>query len=222
VLLGSPLLGRAQATEPAPAPRYYMGLAAYSSYYQEFGAQPYGGTGTFRAPVQFTAGYQVRPRLALQVGVAYSGARYSYDNEYSYYSGSNSSPAYSRYQSSGRVRVTSVSLLSRYTLTRKVAHRVQFDAVGGFGLEHGRGSYSTTQSDSLAGSLQTKSNSSRGTQNIVVATLGVGVRYRLSPRFELNLDLLANHTTPLNSPSNRTEGLTSSLALGLRYRFGTR
>jgi opacity protein-like surface antigen len=223
LLLGSPLLGRAQATEPAPSPRYYVGLAAYNSYYQGFGSKAYGnGNGSLRLPVQLTAGYQVRPRLALQVGVAYSTARYSYDNEFIYYSKTGSLPLYSRYQGSVRLRATSVSLLSRYTLTRNLAHRVQFDALAGFGLEHDRGYIRRTQSDSIAGRLQTTSYSGRGSQNFFLLTLGAGVRYRLTQHLELNLDVMANHTVPFFSPASRIDEITSSAALGLRYRFGTR
>jgi hypothetical protein len=40
-------------------------------------------------------------------------------------------------------------------------------------------------------------------------------------RFELNLDVMANHTVPALTSGYRI-GLTSSAALGLRYRFGTR
>lgn len=219
-LLAATLPSHAQTSADAPAAlRYYVGVAAYSSYFQEFGKQPYGET-SFRAPVQLTAGFQVRPRLAVQLGVAYSGATYSYDFTGYSYSDPSVRPVYFHNQGRQTVRVTSVSLLSRYTLTRNPAHRLQFDALAGVSLEHGSGYHRGSQADSLGGTLNTSNFSSRGSQNLFVLNFGLGTRYRLTPRFELNFDLMANSVLP--GSSYRIQGLTSTAALGLRYRFGKR
>jgi hypothetical protein len=220
LLLTAALPTFAQTTPTTPAaPRYYVGVAAYSSYFQEFGKQPYANAG-FRAPVQLTAGFQVRPRIALQLGVAYSGATYSYDFTGYSYSDPSVRPVYFHNQGRQTVRTTSVSLLSRYTLTRNPAHRLQFDALAGISLEHGSGYHRGSQTDSLGGTLNTNNFSSRGSQNLLVLNFGLGTRYRLTPRFELNFDLMANSVLP--GSSYRIQGLTSTAALGLRYRFGKR
>ena len=81
LLLGAALPGRAQTTETPPTRRFYVGLGAYSSLYQSVGYQALSSqsrTG-FRVPMQFTAGYQLRPRLAVQVGLVYTNNTYNYD-----------------------------------------------------------------------------------------------------------------------------------------------
>ncbi|SFP70657.1 outer membrane protein [Hymenobacter arizonensis] len=217
-LLALPMLSRAQTPvlEPAPTPKFYVGLAAYSSYYQNFGGKA-ARNSSVRLPVQLTAGYQLGPRISLQVGVAHSRANYSYDNEFIYYPEPNNAPQYSRFQGSIRSQVTSVSLLSRYTLTRNLAHRVQFDALAGAGLENGSGNSRSTRSDSIAGGLQITNYSSRGSRNLFLLTLGAGVRYRLNPRLDLNFDITTNRS--VGDPYYNV-GFTGSAALGVRYRFG--
>ena len=226
LFLTSALPALAQTAPDAPAghgplPRFYVGLAAYSSYYQPLGGQPMGTTG-FRVPVQLTAGYQLRPRLAVQLGVAYSGSTSTYSNLGYQYIYTGTRPTYYNYENTQTVRRTSVSALARYTLTRNPAHRLQFDALGGIGLEHGSGYSRGSQSDSLSGSLQTTNYSFRGTQNVLVLTLGASARYRLNPRFELNFDLTTNYAVAdeVRTYVKSLQGFTGSAALGLRYRFG--
>ena len=218
-LLGAALPASAQTATPAPGPKFYVGLGAYSGYYQKLGGQFQGTTG-FAVPVQLTAGYQTSPRIALQLSVAYSGTTSSSASQGHLYSDPNTPPTYFAYQQLSTQRHTSVALLSRYTLTRNLAHRLQFDALAGFGFEHRSGYNRGTQSDSLTGSLQTTPYAYRGTANAFVLTFGGAARYRLNPRFELTLDVTASQTLPITSPANRIQGLTSSTALGLRYRFG--
>lgn len=223
LLLATVLPARAQTsteTPAAPLPgtaRYYVGLGLYSSYYQQLGGQ---ANRSVRLPVQLTAGYQLRPRLAVQVGMAYSGttARYAFTGR-TYGSG----PAgYIDYNSTLTFRVLSASVLARYTLTRNPAHRVQFDALGGFTLEYGSGFNRGTQADSLGGTRNVNSYSYRTSRNALLLTAGLGTRYRLSQRFELFYDLTLNKALTGPDPHPAPVGLTGSSALGLRYRFGRR
>ena len=127
LFLALPLLGHAQATapEPAPAPRFYVGLAAYSSDYQSIGSRRPGVTG-FAVPLQLTAGYQLRPRLAVQVGLAYSGSSYAYRGDGYFYNLNSPSNRgiYYNYSGKSNIRAASASVLARYTLTRKAGHRL--------------------------------------------------------------------------------------------------
>lgn len=167
-------------------------------------------------PVQLTAGYQLRPRLALELGVAYSGRTTTYAYE-GYYS-SGGTPYYYQRSNTATSRTTSVSALARYTLIRQPAHRLQVDALGGFTLLH-RNYYSRGfEGDDLSGSLQTKPFTVRSASTDLLLTAGRGLRYRLTPRFELNFDLATNYN--LTSPTVHNDGFTGSSALGLRYRFG--
>ena len=213
----APALAQTVADAPA-APRFYVGLAAYHSNYQNLASWRQGVSG-FRVPVQLTAGYQLRPRLALELGVAYSGhtIAYAYDGyRYDYTTGS-ASARYYQYSSTITGRTTSVSALARYTLTRQPAHRLQVDALGGFTLVHSSFYSRGFERDDLSGSPQPTSFAIRGTSNDLLLTAGLGLRYRLNPHFELNLDLTTNHN--LNHPTAYNR-FTGSTALGLRYRFG--
>ena len=220
LLLGSSLAGRAQASEATPAPRYYVGLAAYSSNYQPLGGNYYSGT---RIPFQLTAGYQLRPRLAVQVGVAYSGESYNYFNAGRYYTsaGAAASPyAYYEFQGRSQERNTSVALLARYTLTRKPQHRFQADLLGGFTLERERYSTLATQtySDSTRANIVTTNSDDTFRSNNLLLTAGASARYRFGRHLEAVLDFTLNQR--LTNTRDRYNSLTSATALGLRYRFG--
>ncbi len=221
LLLATPLLGHAQ-TAPAttPAPRYYVGLAAYTSYYQSVAGSGRQGDSGFPVPVQLTAGYQLRPRLALELGVAYSGHTGTLVNTFSYVDFNTGAPANAQSTLTIRRRRVSASVLARYTLTREPAKRLQFDALGGFTLLHDSYQYRGSQSTDLSGSLQTFPVDRRRAFNDLLLTAGLGVRYRLAPRLDLNFDFTANRNLTNPDYSNYLGGLTGSAALGLRYRFG--
>ena len=229
LLLGTTLPALAQTTPAATpaAPRYFVGLGAYSSYYQPLGGYTPYSSGGFRVPVQLTAGYQLSPRVAVQVGVAYSGGTSPYVLS-TLYQNATTGPNTTYYTLDGDYtqRQTSVSALARYTLTANPAHRLQFDALGGFTLErrssHSRG----TQTNYAPGSAATTSDYDFGhAQNTLLLTGGVGARYRLSSRFELTYDFTVNKAlndekNVYGNSINYTNYLTTSQALGLRFRFG--
>jgi hypothetical protein len=210
-----PALGHAQA--PAlPVPRYYVGLAAYSSAYQQLGGGVYRTT---RLPFQVSAGYQVRPRLAVQLGVAYSSA--SYDNSgsgrYFPYLGP-AGGVYQDYSYRGADRSTSLALLARYTLTRHLGQRVQVDALGGVTVEASHYTLTNAYSDSSQVPV-THRYEGRGTDWGVLLTAGPSVRCRLAQHVDALLDFTLNYNLNRgNSPGSSL--LTGATALGLRYRFG--
>ncbi|MCC3151982.1 outer membrane beta-barrel protein [Hymenobacter sp. BT770] len=208
LLLSVSLMGRAQNAdlEPKPAYRLYGDLAAYSSYFLPLGN--HSGTG-FGLPLQATLGYQLRPRLAVQVGVAYRAASGNSEGTILY---NGSSRAYANdYRNTN----LSVSVLGRYTLTRNPAHRLQFDVLGGMTLERHtfRGTGFYPDYDQPTGSVEFDRSSSN---NRYLLTAGASVRYQLSPRFELL------YTSTVNTDIRSFQQLTTSSALGLRYHFGRR
>ncbi|UOQ99513.1 porin family protein [Hymenobacter sp. 5317J-9] len=222
LLLALPCLSRAQTTEPAPVPKFYVGLGAYGSFYQSLGGR-FSNEKGFPVPLQLTAGYQLRPRLAVQLGVAYSGFTSRYDVEGYYFTADPAAPeAYYHYTSTSTRRNTSVSALARYTLTRKLAHRVQFDVLGGLTLEHYNGYARGTETQGYVNNLQVTNFDQRYVQNTLLLSAGASVRYRLTPRFDLNLDYTLNHSVLTGRPSRGLNSLTGAAALGLRYRFGQR
>jgi hypothetical protein len=220
LLLAAPLTGFAQSIAPVPAPRYYVGLAAYSSSYQPLGGSYYR---SLRLPIQLTAGYQLRPRLAVQVGVAYSGESYDYFDAGRYYttSGAAASPyAYYEFQGRNQERNTSVALLARYTLTRQPQHRFQADLLGGLTLERERYNALATRTyrDSTRTNVVTANSDDTVRNNNLLLTVGASARYRFGRHLEAVLDYTLNRR--LADTRDRYNALTSATALGLRYRFG--
>ena len=209
----------AQMAQTPPAPRFYVGLGLYSSFYQPLSGQ---ANRSVQLPVQLMAGYQLRPRLAVQVGVAYSGTTGHYFDTGFFYNPTNPKGAFFEYNATNTLRYASVSALARYTLTRKPAHRVQFDALGGFTLEHSNVLNRSTWADSLGGTRNVNSYGYRASRNTLLLTAGLGTRIRLSQRFGLFYDLTLNKALTGPDPHPAPARLTGSSALGLRYRFGRR
>ena len=207
----------AQMAQTPPAPRYYVGLGLYSSYYQPLSGQ---ANRSVQLPVQLTAGYQLRPRLAVQVGLAYSetSGRYAFVGR-TYGSGPT---GYIDFQSDHINRALSASVLARYTLTRNPARRLQFDALGGVGLERGTQFSRGTQADSLDGSYHFRSFATRQERTNLVLSGGLGTRLRLCSHLALTFDFTLNKALNNSAPSPAPAGLTGSSALGLRYQFGRR
>ncbi|WP_460504271.1 outer membrane beta-barrel protein, partial [Hymenobacter agri] len=172
-----------------------------------------------RVPVQLVGGYQLRPRLALQLGLAYSGNTAHYAGK-GYYASTASSSDYFDFDHTFTTRVLTVSALARYTLTANPAHRVQFDALGGLGLENGWNYSRGTQTDSLGGTRNTSSFSNQQAASVLLLTAGLGTRFRLSRHVELFYDFTLNRALTGEPPRPAPLGLTGSSALGVRYRFG--
>jgi hypothetical protein len=217
LLATAPLFALAQAVGPAPTPRYYVGLAAYSSAYQ--GLEGNAFRGGPRIPVQVAAGYQLRPRLAVQLGVAYSGVSYSTFGISRYFI-TQGAPAgvYFDYSSQRKERNTSVALLARYTLTRQPAHRLQVDVLGGATMEVEHYAYSSVNTDSLRVPV-TSRYAENGTNWAYLVTAGPSVRYRFGRHLEALLDFTLSYDFD-RSHRPYSSLLTGATALGLRYRFG--
>lgn len=212
LLVSTPLLSVAQSSpvapaDAAPAHRFYVGLSAYTSQHETWGSrngQP------FTYPVQVTVGYQLRPRLALQLSAVSAGTSSSFSSVLPQANGT-----LVPYTRTADNRSTSISALARYTLTRNPANRLQVDGLGGFTLHHysfdGKGAY--LDSNAPTG-IATYDQHSRTTD--VLLTGGVSVRYRLSSRFEAVVD------GTLSTSLRAARDLTPAGAVGVRYNFGRR
>jgi hypothetical protein len=212
LLLGAPLASLAQSADPAPGPGYqfYGGLALYADGGQALGRFH---NGRFNSPVQATLGYQLRPRLAVQVGLAYSGAKG--DDSYSDdYIDSNANLASYTSNVSYSRRAYSTSVLARYTLTRKATHRFQVDALGGPSFDHFASRFVSTQTTTSQGTIDISVYDQSYRYNNLLVNLGPSFRYRFGGRVEAVYDLLFNVSLTDNHRAD------ASMALGLRYRFG--
>lgn len=214
LLLSLPLASSAQSAAPTPTPRYYVGLAAYSSKYQYVGGNSWR---ELRVPVQVTAGYQLQPRLAVQLGVAYSQSTFDYSKQGSAGYPPGSLIIADKYFGKAIWRHTSVSVLGRYTLLAPSTHRLQADLLGGVALETERHTvgYQYTAIDSTNAVYSSSQNTGGYTYAIWLFTAGLSTRYRVSRHLEAVLDGTINARLASLASTPSLSG-----ALGLRYRFG--
>lgn len=215
LLLGAPFLGHAQSPGLPITPHFYSGLGVYSSSHQNLGSW---GNGQTRIPVQAVVGYQVRSRVAVQLGLAYNGnsADYAYSTSYSSYYPAPPSTV-TDYAGRYTERSATTSLLVRYTLTRQAAHRFQADVLGGakFEYSHYQNKGTETTHDQAAPVITTYEYPSIDTQ--LAVSLGVGLRYRLASRLEATYDWTFDQ--PLYGSFYGGKRLQATMALGLRYHF---
>lgn len=207
-LLLAPLLGQAQApvaANPAPEYRFYAGAGAYTSPHEYWGRR-YETPATH--PVQVALGYQLRPRLALELNAVTAASRGSAAGQVPQATGAPVS-----YAQTYASRSTSVAVLARYALTCTPARRLQVDGVGGLTLHRFSFDGASTYSDRNApgGFMHYEQHSRDGD---VLLTAGVSVRYRLCP----HLEAVGDGTL---SPRS-VHDLTAAAAAGLRYNFGRR
>ena len=217
LLLSVPYSSQAQDSQPVLASKFYVGLAAYSGPYQTF-STTYRYRDNINIPVQATIGYQLRPRLAVQLGLTYSGYKNKFEREYDYISIDNYKIHYNG-NTITTVRTFSTALLMRYTLTRKPAHHFQFDVVGGLTLMHQGVRLTGNETYSYADYPQSPStiieHNDSYPYNRLNASLGPEFRYRFGQLLEVVSDILFN--LPITGTYH---DLDSSLALGLRYHLG--
>ncbi|RZJ89891.1 MAG: hypothetical protein EOO60_09540, partial [Hymenobacter sp.] len=185
ILLGSSATAQAQSAEPVSAPHFYGGLGVYSSSHHNLSSW---GNGA-RIPVQALLGYQWRPRLAVQLGVAYSGnhSDYTYSTSYSSY---YPTPPSTLTDVAGTYteRSTTISLLARYTLTRKLAHRFQADALGGIKVEYSRYRDAGTYTTHAQATPAVTPFEYPATYNSTLLSLGISLRYRMVSQLEAVYD----------------------------------
>ena len=216
VLLELPFAGSAQSADGA-APHFYGGLGVYTSSHQNLSSW---GSGSARIPVQAVVGYQLRPRLAVQLGLAYSGNRsnYAYASSYSSYYPAPPSTV-TDIDGTYTERSTTTSLLARYTLTRKPAHRFQADLLGGAKFEYSRyhdvGTY--TSHDQPTPVVTPFDYPSSYTSALL--SLGPSLRCRLVSRLEAVYDLTFDLPVA-GGHAYYSPRLQATMALGLRYHFG--
>jgi len=216
-LLGLALTSHAQSVALLPAPHFYGGLGVYSSSRQNLGSW---NLNKSRIPVQAVVGYQLRPRLAVQLGVAYSGN----SDDYAYstsYSSTYPPPPSALVDFAGRYkeRFTTATLLARYGLTRKPGHRFQADVLGGAKFEYARYTDAGTRTTYDQAAPVATAYESPSTYTQPTLSLGFGLRYRLVSQLEVAYDFTFDLPVFRNDYYYSSRLQTSS-SLGLRYHFG--
>lgn len=203
-----PLASFAQTAAPAPfKPQLFVGLGVAAGSPQS----PVASFDNTLSPL-LTVGVQLQPRLALQASAQYHQRKDSYLHPGLFYfnGGLHQGISYSNSQQ----RTIAVPVLVRYALTRRPEQRLQVDALGGFTLARDTYQSNATTVDSLQNTVN-NSNYDYANNNFYL-NLGAGLRYRLGNHLALTGDLLFN----LLLNRNTYNSISSTGALGLRYRFG--
>lgn len=203
------LSGHAQALTPAVAPpRVFVGLGAgYLSYQMP-------GRYTVNLPsVVPTVGVMFNPRWSLQVSAAYTGRKDAGSYTVSRF-GANGQIANVTVSSATSHRTWAVPLMARYALLPPT-QRFQVDLLGGVTLVHDtfRRAATTDSADVRIGNL------AESTRKVGVnLTVGVGMRYALTPRLSLAGDAML--TRVLNGSTVSPHFAAPSLVVGLHYSLG--
>ncbi|SET13346.1 outer membrane beta-barrel protein [Hymenobacter actinosclerus] len=200
-----PLLGSAQSSEPAGS-RYYIGLAAYTNWYQRLSREQ---DGSRWPPLALTLGYQLRPRWAVQLSAAYSSSPGSYAGVARNPDGS----PIGNYRNHYRNSALSMTALGRYTITRTLSNRLQLDALGGFSVDRQAYQAKGYNPDYLTPAQTTPFDLSSHNYNYALS-VGPSLRYRISS----GLEAVGEGTVNMDLRAPRM--ITTSASLGLRYRFG--
>jgi len=215
----------AQTDTPSSFPRWYVGLQ-YGR--QEYLLAPLIASGlsnpepgrTNARRLQLTLGYQIKPRFAVQVGVAPVKDSFSYG-------GSGTNNAGQPVSEQGVSSNTSLALpiLVRYTLVPKPWKNLQLDVLAGTVLFGSDGTTDFTRTEN--GVVTTQSRNVIKVRNAFIAA-GPSARYEFGRHLAGFADWLfyknLRYTEPTNpgiDPGNKA-GITNSLNIGVRYRFGYR
>ncbi|TVT38586.1 porin family protein [Hymenobacter setariae] len=197
-----PLVSAAQTTPDSP--RYYVGVGG--SMLNSFGS----GSSRIFGP-SLTAGLQLKPRLAVQVGTTVTWRNYS-----SSFITTDAQQRQTVYTNTSHSNFITVPALLRYTLTpAAAAKRLQVDALVGISLliNTSRSTSRTLYPD------QTQYESSNRYSNLRSSlVLGPALRYSLTPQVALTAEV------PINLEVSSAYGLRNSLfynlQVGARYNFG--
>jgi hypothetical protein len=203
ILSTLPLIGLAQSTRTSIASKLMLGLgASYARY----------STPSKFAPV-LTASLQIKPRLTVQAGASYYwNKRKSYFGTY-YDLASNeqhTDVVFTDYD-----RLLAVPILARYTVT-PLASKFNVDILGGATGLFYFGHYTETSTTRTQGTQTTTRDSHN--QFTSLLSLGLGLRYALTPQVEIVGDALVNTPWDMN-PFRRYSTVPASFTFGARYHF---
>jgi hypothetical protein len=210
----------AQNEESEISPKWFAGLQYGRQDYQLFipGEPEIGRTNTRRP--QLTLGYQFTQRLALQVGVAPVGNKFSYS---SYGTNMAGQPVSEEGWSKGRS--VAVPITARYTLATALWKNLHADVLAGgvFFYTNSQTNFRRVENGVITTDYQKTNKFSQ-----FYATLGPSVRYEFGQHIGIFADWLfyknlqsASAGNQVVSTGNR-RGITNSWMLGIRCRFGKR
>ena len=196
-----PLVSAAQTTPNSP--RYYVGVGG--SVLNSFGS----GSSRILGP-SLTAGLQLSPQLAVQIGATVTWRNYSTGYSYTDYQLQQTV-----YTNESRSKFITVPALLRYTLS-PVTKRLHFDALVGlsFLVNTSRSTSTTLFPDQTQYESSTRYSNLRGS-----LVLGPALRYSLTPKVALTAEVPVNLVIG-NSYGSFSNRFFYNLQVGARYNFG--
>ncbi|MBT2559133.1 outer membrane beta-barrel protein [Hymenobacter sp. ISL-91] len=215
----------AQTDPPLNFPRWYAGLQYGRQDYQlafsvASGSANLGPGRTNARRPQLTLGYQINPRLAVQAGIAPAKETFSYGG-----SGTNSAGNSLTEWGVSTNSSLALPILARYTLASKLWGNLQLDALGGTVLFWSQGKSDFTRTED--GVITLRSISTTKVRNAILA-VGPSARYEFGRHLAGFADwmfyknLQSSSLVYPGSNSTNKNGITNSVNLGIRYRFGYR
>lgn len=215
----------AQADQPSSFSRWYVGLQyGRQEYHLAFsataGSSSVGSGRTNARRPQLTLGYQVKPQLALQVGIAPLKQSFTYGG-----SGTNNAGQPVIERGISTTHSLALPILARYTLAVRPWKNLQLEALAGPVLFFSRGKSDFTRTED--GILTTHSATTTQVRNAFLAA-GPSARYGVGRHlvgfadwlFYKNLQSTSS-SYPGSNLENKT-GITTSINLGIRYHFDYR
>ncbi|GAB3587390.1 hypothetical protein GCM10027345_38120 [Hymenobacter daeguensis] len=206
----------ATAQTPQPAPRYYVGAAfLYRNTYEV--AYPSGTNWASVGPWHVVAGASLSPRLAVQVGYAYTRQA---DNQDPYIVGFTTAGELATGSRRSSITAHAIPLLARYQLMQRGPLGLQ--ALGGL-----TGWHSTNELDevnTVAGRVVSGRHLSERAWQLY-GSLGLGATFLVGRHVEAVADLTWNKNVQSASAdvhraaTGNSWGITNALSFGLRYRF---
>lgn len=214
---------RAQTAQPSSFPRWYGGLQYGRQDYHLVLSTSTGGWEPGRTNarrLQLTVGYQLKPRLALQVGLAPLQDTFKYDG-----SGTNDAGQSVVERGVSTTRDLSLPILARYTLAARPWKNLRLEVLAGLVLLFSQGKSDFTRTE--GGVITTHSVVTTRGRNAFLAA-GPSARYEAGRHlagfadwmFYKNLQSTGS-LIPGSNLGNNT-GITTSVNLGIQYRFGYR
>ena len=162
-------------------------------------------------PAYVAAGYFLTPRVALQAKLQYGRRTHQGTGGRSVSNGQTFS-----FREQARIHSTALTVVLRRGLSRP-HRRWQFAGLLGLAVVHGRSTETLTVT-TPAGTQHSALPSNQSTEPHVVGGLGMG--YRLGPRWAVGAEVLANINLLLPPSVANGKGLGSGVNAGITYGFG--
>lgn len=167
-------------------------------------------------PGYLAVGYAFTPKIAVQIGAVLGKSEHEFES-----SGTTTSGVPIGSVTWDKTKSVAFPLLARYTLGRPENKRFNLDVFLGPVFIHSK--QETRKTETLNGVAEEKYNTSQNAWNTALSG-GLGGRYTLGRHLQIIGDVSLNKNSQVTqkvSVTGNKAGITTSVSLGLQYRFRT-